>query len=171
MQTKRNSVLKFIAEQDLTNHYVKAFADKNPTQRSVRPSAFLNMIDLMPLITQTKPNQDDQAIRRRKTIKRAEENQSLPQLSSSSLVTLQSNPAGIMKAKKQSLTENKMLPDLVENKLKPRQVGFRRSIQIVDFTNDIISKDVIDGERKPLIRKTHRKFKTMQDVESYDQII
>ena len=61
-----------------------------------------------------------------------------------------------------------MLPDLVENKLKPRQVGFRRSIQIVDFTNDIISKDVIDGERKPLIRKTHRKFKTMQDVESYD---
>ena len=33
-----------------------------------------------------------------------------------------------MKTKKQSLTDNKIIPNVEENKPKPRQVGFRRSI-------------------------------------------
>ncbi|CAK70504.1 unnamed protein product (macronuclear) [Paramecium tetraurelia] len=38
----------------------------------------------------------------------------------------------------------------------PKRVEFRKSIQVIDFINNIITKDVIDGSVKPLKKKLQR---------------
>ncbi|KAM3142768.1 hypothetical protein pb186bvf_005152 [Paramecium bursaria] len=128
--------------------------------RQVRPSQFLNILDVLPALKEKITQQQKEIIDKRRSVLKEKQNFFLPQIASP-----QPEPYFPKKSVAVSLQLMPKISISIEQekqKIK-RHVGFKNSIRIIDYTNDIISRDYIDGEQKPLQRVRHRKTKTEAD--------
>ncbi|CAD8045084.1 unnamed protein product [Paramecium primaurelia] len=156
----------------------------------IRPSMFLNNIDMntvlmspklnpsdlekSPLITQLKSLKKRQAtklpiIKEKQSISISNKESLENTLFNDSVTQIQSMKATIQSGGQLQLpqiqysspqNDTKHKKNLTEGNLLKKRVEFRASILVIDFINQIIKKDKIDGSAKPLIRKVLQRQQT-----------
>ncbi|CAK65532.1 unnamed protein product (macronuclear) [Paramecium tetraurelia] len=162
----------------------------NKKTNQIRPSMFLNDIDLNTVLLSPKINPSDleksplitqlKQLKKRQVTKlpliREKSNISLSNkeslentlfndamgYSQSMKVTIQSGEQLKLPQIQYSSpqTDPKHKKNLTEGNLVKKRVEFRASILVIDFINQVTRKDKIDGSAKPLIRKAQQRQQT-----------
>ncbi|CAD8124350.1 unnamed protein product [Paramecium sonneborni] len=155
----------------------------NKKTNQIRPSMFLNNLDLNTVLLSPKLNPSDiekSPLISQLRLKKKKDVPKLPVIKEKSNIFISNkqslenthyndsnNQTTSMKASLQKgeqlklpeiqytspQNETKHKKNLTEGNLDKKRVEFRASILVIDFINQVIKKDKIDGSSKPLIRK------------------
>ncbi|CAD8179530.1 unnamed protein product [Paramecium octaurelia] len=162
----------------------------NKKTNQIRPSMFLNNIDLNTVLLSPKLNPSDlekSPLITQLNHQKKRQVTKLPVIREKSIISisnkesLENTPLNDAMAQSQSMKatvhcgeqlklpqiqyispqiESKHRKNLTEGNLVKKRVEFRASILVIDFVNQVMKKDKIDGSAKPLIRRVQQRQQT-----------